>query len=658
MEMIKAYKLVDLKMFEKQEKIGSGGYSKVYKVCEKKTGKIFSAKVLLNELDESRKEELKDFINEVTNLSICEHPLFLKLIGISKTNFKNEPKPVIITEFCSKGSLNKIIQNSPDILDDTKKLIFIYGIASAMSFMHSKNILHRDLKPENILSDENYYPKISDFGLSIQIPKDSIGMSFKESIICGTPIYIAPEIWRNNEYSKASDVYAFGMIAYEIMTCQKPFKEFQSYVQIVYNVVRKLYRPKIDKSIPESYQKLIEACWNEDPQKRPTFSIITSIIEKDFGFITEKTDQINFSSFSQKICHFENDLKIMEIDRQLKYEINIENLRYVLSHSDIMYRHLDEIRVKLLELEQEMLKGQKNGNLDEIGMKQLQKIRIIKAQIDIKRIKLLEIIRTITLNKSRRELEEGRRTELLEEISRIGLIEESIRMELLEEISRIGLIEESIRMELLEEIRRIELSEESRMKLLEKIRIMEQLEETRRMKQLEETRMKLLEEIRRIELLEKSRKYEYKMHGSKSGRMNSFSSWFGRLFTKNPKKEFPDKPGKKSNDDQSKIMPDPKLIDEARNGSIKAMLQLGEQYYKGKNAPVDKEKSKEYYKMAADRGNADAMNNYAWILIEEKENQSNIDEAMSYLERAANMGNVTAMRNYLQLIDELENKNM
>ena len=81
----------------------------------------------------------------------------------------------------------------PKTWTDTKKLINVYGIASAMSYLHSHNIIHRDLKPANILEDDNFFPKIADFGLSKiyhQNKTTESTVGFK-----GTPIYNAPEIW-------------------------------------------------------------------------------------------------------------------------------------------------------------------------------------------------------------------------------------------------------------------------------------------------------------------------------------------------------------------------------------------------------------------------------------------------------------------------------
>lgn len=78
------------------------------------------------------------------------------------------------------------------------------------------------------------------------------------------------------------------------------------------------------------------------------------------------------------------------------------------------------------------------------------------------------------------------------------------------------------------------------------------------------------------------------------------------------------------------------------------MLQIGERSYKGIQVQIDKEKAKAYYKAAADYGNSDAMNNYAWILFENQKSPSDVTEAKTYFELAANKGNITAMRNYLK----------
>lgn len=102
-----------------------------------------------------------------------------------------------------------------------------------------------------------------------------------------TPIYSAPEILQNNQYSKASDVYSFSFIAYDILSNEIPYKKLKHFNQIISEVI-KGKRPEFSSTITERFQKLITQCWASDPSERPTFEDIVVQIKTDSEFISKK----------------------------------------------------------------------------------------------------------------------------------------------------------------------------------------------------------------------------------------------------------------------------------------------------------------------------------------------------------------------------------
>lgn len=157
-----------------------------------------------------------------------------------------------------------------------------------MSFLHSHDIIHYNLKPSNIIMDENYHPKICGFGFYKQnLIKKCLEMQSvynpKENFL-----YETPEVLNSCKFTKESDVYSFAFIVYELITNEKPFNDTEH--DTIY-LLKKLkedptFRPKLDSTIPDCYRELIESCWSKDPQERPSFEKIVSILKKDQRFIT------------------------------------------------------------------------------------------------------------------------------------------------------------------------------------------------------------------------------------------------------------------------------------------------------------------------------------------------------------------------------------
>ena len=171
-------------------------------------------------------EEMTRTAREFNKILQLKHPSILQFVGFSPQSFKKEPKPVVITELYPSKSLADILRmdkknHKITDWDATKKLMNIYGIASAMKCLHSHGIIHRNLKPSNIIVDDSLLPKLSDFGICTHLLMMN-SMTFQSaSKIQGSSVYSAPEVIFSGECTKASDVYSFSMIVYEIMTKEK-----------------------------------------------------------------------------------------------------------------------------------------------------------------------------------------------------------------------------------------------------------------------------------------------------------------------------------------------------------------------------------------------------------------------------------------------------
>ena len=254
----------DLKKFKLLDKIGKGQFGKVFKVKEIQTGLIYAAKIsiqLIDDEDES-KSLIRNMTRELNIISRLNHPAIVKFIGFSPVDFNNDLKPTIITEYIG-DSLNDIIKKekrgiSDPNWNDTKKIITLYGIASAMSYLHAHKIIHRDLKPANILMDDNLYPKIADFGLSKVNHQNDESMTLSTVGIKGTITFLPPESLFECQYTEACDVWAFSMIAFELLTLDKPFDDC-NFTKLIIKL-RDHERPAFKSPISSKFKSLIERC--------------------------------------------------------------------------------------------------------------------------------------------------------------------------------------------------------------------------------------------------------------------------------------------------------------------------------------------------------------------------------------------------------------
>ena len=110
-------------------------------------------------------------------------------------------------------------------------------------------------------------------------------------------IQISPEILKNEKNNEKSDVHSYSMIVYEIMTNEIPFKNIDNKVDLYNKVVKNKSRPIIKESIPYIYRYFMEICWSDEPEKRPSFDIIVSNLEKNREFITAEINSKEYFNY-------------------------------------------------------------------------------------------------------------------------------------------------------------------------------------------------------------------------------------------------------------------------------------------------------------------------------------------------------------------------
>ena len=191
-------------------------------------------------------------------MNMLKHPNIVKVYGICYGN--ETMPPSILMEFCSSNLDKQIVKN---LLSSLDKAIVIYQIAEGLRYVHFNKIIHRDIKSKNILINEDKIIKICDFGISKYLSPDEYSLT----IGVGTPKYMAPEIINEEKhYTEKVDVYSFGVLVFFILCGRMP--------DITITNIGKGLKAEIPNNINEFSQKLINDCWNFEPESRPSFNEI------------------------------------------------------------------------------------------------------------------------------------------------------------------------------------------------------------------------------------------------------------------------------------------------------------------------------------------------------------------------------------------------
>ncbi|KAF5451055.1 hypothetical protein F2P56_031354 [Juglans regia] len=283
------YLYADLKRITNQftEKLGEGAYGTVFR--GKLSNEIHVAVKILN----SSKGNGEEFINEVGIMGRIHHVNVVRLVGFCADGFRR----ALVYEFFSNYSLEKFIfsENSKSHFLGWERLHDIsLGVAKGIEYLHQgcdQRILHFDIKPHNVLLDQNFIPKISDFGLAKLCSKDQSAVSMTTGR--GTMGYIAPEVFSRNfgTVSYKADVYSFGMLLLEIVGGRRStdiMSENASQVYFpewIYNLLEQKVELRVfieddgDMKIAKKLAIVGLRCIQWHPMDRPSMKLVVQMLE-------------------------------------------------------------------------------------------------------------------------------------------------------------------------------------------------------------------------------------------------------------------------------------------------------------------------------------------------------------------------------------------
>ncbi|PSJ78078.1 serine/threonine protein kinase [Sphingobacteriales bacterium UPWRP_1] len=247
-----------------KDKLGEGGFSKVYKAYDTQMNRDVALKFYYGDISERY-----GVMEELKKVMTFKHPNLVRyydaVILDAPTMFDENAKAQIgVMEYVNSGDLNDFMKTYPSMHELGK---VVEGILEGLDYLHSKEVVHRDIKPQNILlhkENGQWIPKIADFGLAKRLTT----FGDQSSKLLGTMEYMAPEQFDSNKYGINGqigtnvDIWSLGIILYEMFTGELPFGGRNSgatHEQVMFNIMQKELGPELE-AIDEPYRSVVKQC--------------------------------------------------------------------------------------------------------------------------------------------------------------------------------------------------------------------------------------------------------------------------------------------------------------------------------------------------------------------------------------------------------------
>ncbi|NPV87835.1 MAG: protein kinase [Anaerolineae bacterium] len=246
------------------EQLGHGGMAIVYKAYDTTLEREVAIKFIRREAfsPENFEQMRKRFQREAKALAALDHPHIIKIYDYGE----HEGTPYFVMQYVPSGTLK---ERTGAPMPYRQAAALLAPIARALAYAHSENILHRDIKPANILLTKNGQTMLSDFGVARILEAQQREAITTTGVGMGTPEYMSPEQGMGNPVDHRTDIYALGVVFYELVTGSKPFAADTPLAVILKHLTDPLPRPSaLASGLPETVDQVIYKAMAKDPDQR------------------------------------------------------------------------------------------------------------------------------------------------------------------------------------------------------------------------------------------------------------------------------------------------------------------------------------------------------------------------------------------------------
>jgi len=248
--------------------LGQGGYGDVH-LGETIAGQKVAVKVLNAKASHDADTVIR-FKRESDTARRLEHPSIVRIVEVGSSRGRH----YIVMELVRGGSMRRMLER-PDATPASIVAV-LAEVAHALAFAHAQGVVHRDVKPENVLLTRAGRAKVADFGLARTVDQSSLTT---EGRILGTAVYMSPEQVRGQRATSASDVYAVGIMIYEAITGDLPFRAETQLGFLYQHAEVAPPRPVVRAGYPAALGALALACLAKDAAARPTMAEVAERLD-------------------------------------------------------------------------------------------------------------------------------------------------------------------------------------------------------------------------------------------------------------------------------------------------------------------------------------------------------------------------------------------